>query len=373
MLLQTRDRTSCSTVWSRAIEAVGARRRRLDPRDGARDRPHRSRPRSPSASLPVSATRPIRGVVLAPDRYLSGEATGIIRTLEGGPTCRATSATPAQLRSDSRPVLVNNVETMAAQMGLCRARRRIGVPRDLASHRRLRRITRVVIEIDPGTTLGEVVDQAWQSPTAARRRRCFRRVRRFLGRLEAQARPRTRSGVAASTASGSVRVSSARCRPTRCRARGVGALLYLRASPRSSAGQRVRSLCRRRETCDRPRRRQVTARRPLAWTATREVSAAALCRHPRRRPADVDVGAARLPPRRAPPPLRGRTCDASQYDVLPLGGGVGRPRSCARRAAGRPLDHLTLRVDLASATASGSARTSRPGSRDPRQLGLPGS
>ena len=53
-------------------------------------------------------------VVLAPDRFLSGEATSIIRTLEGGPTLPRFVRDPAQPWSDGgRPVLVNNTETMA--------------------------------------------------------------------------------------------------------------------------------------------------------------------------------------------------------------------------------------------------------------------
>jgi len=102
-------------------------------------------------------------VVLAPDRYLSGEATGIIRTLEGGPTLPRFVEDPARPWSPgARPVLVNNAETMA-RVGLLA----IGSTADYHASSLLTVVSaghRVVLEVGPGTTLGEVVDRTWSSP-----------------------------------------------------------------------------------------------------------------------------------------------------------------------------------------------------------------
>jgi NADH:ubiquinone oxidoreductase subunit F (NADH-binding) len=105
---------------------------------------------------------PIR-VVLAPDRYLSGEATSIIRTLEGGPTLPRYVDDPSRPWSvGATPVLVNNVETLA-RVGLLALR-------GAADYRATSLLTvvskdhRVVLEVGPGTTFGEVVETAWASP-----------------------------------------------------------------------------------------------------------------------------------------------------------------------------------------------------------------
>jgi NADH:ubiquinone oxidoreductase subunit F (NADH-binding) len=102
-------------------------------------------------------------VVLAPDRYLSGEATGIIRTLEGGPTLPRFVEDPARPWSPgARPVLVNNTETMA-RVGLL-------ATGSTATYRATSLLTvvsaghRVVLEVDAATTFGEVVDRAWSTP-----------------------------------------------------------------------------------------------------------------------------------------------------------------------------------------------------------------
>jgi len=105
---------------------------------------------------------PIR-VVVAPARYLSGEATGIIRTLEGGPTLPRFVHDPAHPWSEGRrPVLVQNVETLArvGQVALGGAE----------SYRATSLLTvvsgthRVVVEADPSMTFGDVVAHAWTSP-----------------------------------------------------------------------------------------------------------------------------------------------------------------------------------------------------------------
>jgi NADH:ubiquinone oxidoreductase subunit F (NADH-binding) len=108
------------------------------------------------------ADPPIR-VVLAPDRYLSGEATGIIRTLEGGPTLPRYIDDPSRPWSEgSRPVLVNNVETMARVGLLATGGVSTYEPTSLLTV--VSKIHRVVVEVGHGTTFGEVVERAWSSP-----------------------------------------------------------------------------------------------------------------------------------------------------------------------------------------------------------------
>ncbi|MFN8168601.1 MAG: NADH-ubiquinone oxidoreductase-F iron-sulfur binding region domain-containing protein [Candidatus Nanopelagicales bacterium] len=108
---------------------------------------------------------PVR-VLLAPDRYLSGEATGIIRTLEGGPTLPRFVRDPARPWSDGHPpVLVQNAETMA----------RIGLValHGAAAYRPTSLVTvvndthRVVAEVGPELTVGDVVVALWTSPDGA--------------------------------------------------------------------------------------------------------------------------------------------------------------------------------------------------------------
>jgi len=105
---------------------------------------------------------PIR-VVVAPDRYLSGEATGIIRTLEGGPTLPRYVDDPSRPWSaGATPVLVNNVETLA-RVGLLA----IGSAADYLPTSLLTVVSkdhRVVLEVGPATTFGAVVEHAWASP-----------------------------------------------------------------------------------------------------------------------------------------------------------------------------------------------------------------
>jgi NADH:ubiquinone oxidoreductase subunit F (NADH-binding) len=108
------------------------------------------------------ADPPIR-VIAAPDRYLSGEATGIIRTLEGGPTLPRWVADPARPWSEGeRPVLVNNAETLA-RAGLIS---HVGVagyaPTSLLTV--INDTYRAVVEVGPDETFGDVVANTWRSP-----------------------------------------------------------------------------------------------------------------------------------------------------------------------------------------------------------------
>ena len=161
VLLQTRPHLVLDGLVS-AIEVVGATDGVVWLHDGAW-----ATARSVSRAIAERATAgvvepPIR-VVLAPDRYLSGEATGIIRTLEGGPTLPRYVDDPARPWSEgSRPVLVNNVETMARIGLLATAGLERYLPSSLltvvnATHR-------VVLEVDGATTFDDVVARAWSSP-----------------------------------------------------------------------------------------------------------------------------------------------------------------------------------------------------------------
>lgn len=161
VLLQTRPHLVLDGLVS-AMEVVGAAHGVVWLHDGAW-----ASARSVSRALAERAAAgvldpPIR-VVLAPDRYLSGEATGIIRTLEGGPTLPRHVDDPAQPWSTgSRPVLVNNVETMA-RVGLLAT----GSAADYRPTSLLTVVSaghRVVVEADPETTFGDVVARAWSSP-----------------------------------------------------------------------------------------------------------------------------------------------------------------------------------------------------------------
>lgn len=161
VLLQTRPHLVLDGLVS-AIEAVGAHDGVVWLHDGAH-----ATARSVSDALAERTAAglgdpPIR-IVLAPARYLSGEATSIIRTLEGGPTLPRYVRDPARPWSEGqRPVLVNNAETMA-RVGLIALE-------GAAAYSATSLVTvvsaghRIVVEVDPGTTLGEVVTHAWQSP-----------------------------------------------------------------------------------------------------------------------------------------------------------------------------------------------------------------
>jgi NADH:ubiquinone oxidoreductase subunit F (NADH-binding) len=102
---------------------------------------------------------PIR-VVLAPSRYLSGEATSIIRTLEGGPTLPRFVANPAQPWSDGYPtVLVNNTETMARAAVVAARGAENYEPTSLLTV--ISRGYRRVVEVPHTVTIGQVVAEHW--------------------------------------------------------------------------------------------------------------------------------------------------------------------------------------------------------------------
>ncbi|HSR25183.1 MAG TPA: NADH-ubiquinone oxidoreductase-F iron-sulfur binding region domain-containing protein, partial [Candidatus Eisenbacteria bacterium] len=99
-------------------------------------------------------------VVLAPDRYLSGEATGIIRALEGGPVLPRFVPDPARPWTQ-RPTLVANAESVARVALVAR-----GIP--AAGSSLLTVVSgrhRTVVDAAGSLTVGEVLDRWWEAPT----------------------------------------------------------------------------------------------------------------------------------------------------------------------------------------------------------------
>ncbi len=103
-------------------------------------------------------------IVEAPDRYLSGEATAVMRALDGGPALPHFVRDPARPWGEGHaPVLLQNAETMA-RVAL--------VARDPHGYRASALVTvlgpdrRTVLEVGPTTTIREVVSAAWPVPAA---------------------------------------------------------------------------------------------------------------------------------------------------------------------------------------------------------------
>ena len=221
-------------------------------------------------------------VLLAPDRYLSGEATGIIRALEGGPSLPRFVLDPARPWSRGHaPVLVQNAETMARIGRSPCTDRPTTVPTSLvtvvsADHR-------AVTEVGPDVTVGDVVDGV-----VGLARRCTahrgpaRRVRRVLGRLERGAEPAARRRRAARR--GTVPGCRARRAAGRLgvRARGVGPAPELSGRPVRPAVRPVRV---RPGRGGRPRGRPrdrpaVLGRASADGRVMPEISGRGACRHP---------------------------------------------------------------------------------------------
>jgi NADH:ubiquinone oxidoreductase subunit F (NADH-binding) len=161
VLLQTRPHLVLDGLVA-AIEAIGGADGVVWLHAGA-DATARSVSRALAERAAAGEKDPPIRVLLAPDRYLSGESTAIIRTLEDGPTLPRYVHNPARPWSEGhRPVLVNNTETMArvgviAQLGpdAYVATSLLTVIND--SHR-------IVAEVGPSTTFGDVVESLWSSP-----------------------------------------------------------------------------------------------------------------------------------------------------------------------------------------------------------------
>lgn len=161
VLLQTRPHLVLDGLVT-AIEAIGATEGVIWIHDGADATARSVRKALGERSAAGIADPPIR-VFLAPDRYLSGEATSIIRTLEGGPTLPRWVENPARPWSlGHRPVLVQNAETLARVGALA-----IGGVALYPATTLLTVISdthRVVVEAGPESTYGDVIAATWRSP-----------------------------------------------------------------------------------------------------------------------------------------------------------------------------------------------------------------
>ena len=109
---------------------------------------------------------PIR-IEVGPDRYLSGEATAVLRTLAGGPTLPQLARDPAApWGRGNRPILLHNVETLARTAIAARTSAASYVPTSLitvVNHDR-----RVVCEVSAETTVAEVVASWWRPRSGTR-------------------------------------------------------------------------------------------------------------------------------------------------------------------------------------------------------------
>ena len=157
-----KDRTLLATVphlildgLACAAEVVGAEEAVLWMHDDASDAS-----RAVSAAIAERRAQGFREIavrkVLTPASYLSGESSAILRSLSGGPTLPGFSTQPAAVAGyRGRPALVQNVETLA-RIGLLA---RTGV----RGYRPTTLVTvnihdaRIVLELDPQTTIGQAL------------------------------------------------------------------------------------------------------------------------------------------------------------------------------------------------------------------------
>ena len=109
---------------------------------------------------------PIR-IEVGPDRYLSGEATAVLRTLAGGPTLPQSVRDPAApWGRGNRPILLHNVETFARTAVAARTSAASYAPTSLitvVNHDR-----RVVCEVSADTTVAQVVSSLWRPRSGSR-------------------------------------------------------------------------------------------------------------------------------------------------------------------------------------------------------------
>ena len=161
VLLQTRPHLVLDGLIA-AMDVIGASEGVVWIHDGAW-RTAQSVTHAISERIAAGEGDPRIRVIAAPDRYLSGEATGIIRTLEGGPTLPRWVADPARPWSEGhRPVLVNNTETMARAALLSHVGLDGYAPTSLLTV--INDTYRAVVEIGPDQTFGDVVASTWRSP-----------------------------------------------------------------------------------------------------------------------------------------------------------------------------------------------------------------
>lgn len=107
------------------------------------------------AGLPDPAFR----IALAPDRYLSGEATAIVNALSGGAVLPVFRPIPAAVSGvDGRPTLLQNAETFARVGALARQTPPEGVPSTMLTV--IVGARRIVVDAPATWTLGHAVDRA---------------------------------------------------------------------------------------------------------------------------------------------------------------------------------------------------------------------
>ncbi|CAB4954565.1 unannotated protein [freshwater metagenome] len=261
---------------------------------------------------------PVR-VILAPDRYLSGEGTGIIRTLEGGPTLPRFVTNPARPWSDGhRPVLVNNVETMA----------RIGLValRGGEAYQQTSLVTvisathRVVAEVGPDVSVEQAVVAFWTSPDGKYPQAVL--VGGYGGSWAAWDGVRSVSiDVAAMRAAG-LSLGAGLIGPLPATACGLEEsarlVRYLAGQSAKQCGPCVFGLASVSELADdlSAGRLSAAGRRRLTKFMA-EISGRGACRHPdgalRMLTSALEVFAPDVAHHR-----RGRTCDAPAFDVMPL-------------------------------------------------------
>ncbi len=104
-----------------AAEAIGAGRAVVWLHEGAVDT-HRIVAQALAERRTVGFGEPEIRIVTGPDRYLTGEASAVVRALDGGPALPAFTRQPAAVRGvHGLPTVVQNVETLARVALLARA------------------------------------------------------------------------------------------------------------------------------------------------------------------------------------------------------------------------------------------------------------
>jgi len=263
---------------------------------------------------------PVR-VILAPDRYLSGEGTSIIRTLEGGPTLPRFVPNPAQPWSDGqRPVLVNNVETMA-RIGLL-ALRGAEAYRPTSLITVINGTHRVVAEVGPEVTVEQAVLAFWESPDGKYPQAVL--VGGYGGSWVSWEAVRSVPIEIGAMRAAGLSIGAGLIGPLPATACGLEEsarlIRYLAGQSAKQCGPCVFGLASVSELSDdlSAGRLSSAGRRRLAKFMA-EISGRGACRHPdgalRMLASALDVFVADVARHR-----RGRTCDAPTFDVMPVPG-----------------------------------------------------
>ena len=137
----------------------------------------RGDPRARRATQPGPVDRYRPTVVEAPNTFVAGEESALVRRIEGGPALpRDRTVVTAISGVRGRPTLVNNVETLAhialiARFGphWFRSRGRPGRPRQHARHTVGRVTKRGVVEVPTGALLADLIERCGATdPTTVR-------------------------------------------------------------------------------------------------------------------------------------------------------------------------------------------------------------